>query len=104
MVTAGGVQREGLRAQRGRISGTSGERRLSRYWPYAAASGAPELTRAAVSPYTALMAASQPMVAEMVLGAYSFGRDVVLEKATIEDMCGPQVKTKPSLEVIYDNV
>jgi demethylspheroidene O-methyltransferase len=54
------------------LSGTSGERRLSRYWPYAAASGAPELTRAAVSPYTALMAASQPMVAEMVLGAYSF--------------------------------
>lgn len=32
------------------------------------------------------------------------GRDVVLEKATIEDMCGPQVKPKPSLEVIYDNV
>ena len=32
------------------------------------------------------------------------GRDVVLEKATIEDMCGPQVKAKPSLEVIYDNV
>jgi chlorophyllide a reductase subunit X len=32
------------------------------------------------------------------------GRDVVLEKATIEDMCGPQLKAKPSLEVIYDNV
>jgi chlorophyllide a reductase subunit X len=32
------------------------------------------------------------------------GRDVVLEQATIEDMCGPQVKAKPSLEVIYDNV
>ncbi|GAB1717031.1 MAG: O-methyltransferase [Nitrobacter sp.] len=56
------------------LSGTSGERRLSRYWPYAAAPSAPELTRAAVAPYTALMAASQPMVAEMVLGAYSFAR------------------------------
>ncbi|WP_438278410.1 chlorophyllide a reductase iron protein subunit X [Nitrobacter sp.] len=32
------------------------------------------------------------------------GRDVVLEQATIEDMCGPQVKAKPTLEVIYDNV
>lgn len=61
------------------LSGTTGERRLSRYWPYAAAScaAAPSalgLTRAAVAPYTALMAASQPMVAEMVLGAYSFAR------------------------------
>ena len=27
-----------------------------------------------------------------------------LEQATLEDMCGPQMAVKPSLEVIYDNV
>jgi len=32
------------------------------------------------------------------------GRDVVLEQATLEDMCGAQVTPRPSLEVIYDNV
>jgi 3,8-divinyl chlorophyllide a/chlorophyllide a reductase subunit X len=32
------------------------------------------------------------------------GRDVVLEQATMEDMCGAQAIARPSLEVIYDNV
>jgi 3,8-divinyl chlorophyllide a/chlorophyllide a reductase subunit X len=32
------------------------------------------------------------------------GRDVVLEQATLEDMCGAQAAQRPSLEVIYDNV
>jgi 3,8-divinyl chlorophyllide a/chlorophyllide a reductase subunit X len=32
------------------------------------------------------------------------GRDVVLEQATMEDMCGAQAIVRPSLEVIYDNV
>jgi len=32
------------------------------------------------------------------------GRDVVLEQATLEDMCGAQAVQRPSLEVIYDNV
>jgi 3,8-divinyl chlorophyllide a/chlorophyllide a reductase subunit X len=32
------------------------------------------------------------------------GRDIVLEQATLEDMCGPQAMAKPSLEVIYDQV
>ncbi|MBR0934189.1 chlorophyllide a reductase iron protein subunit X [Bradyrhizobium jicamae] len=32
------------------------------------------------------------------------GRDVVLEQATLEDMCGAQATARPSLEVIYDNV
>jgi len=32
------------------------------------------------------------------------GRDVVLEQATLEDMCGAQAVARPSLEVIYDNV
>ncbi len=31
------------------------------------------------------------------------GRDVVLEPATLEDMCGQTVTKKPSLEVIYDD-
>ncbi len=56
------------------LRGEPGERRLGRYWPYAAEQSPSALTRDAVSPYTALMSASQPMVAEMVLGAYSFAR------------------------------
>ncbi|MCU0687917.1 MAG: AAA family ATPase, partial [Polyangiaceae bacterium] len=34
--------------------------------------------------------------------ADAVGRNVVLESATIEDMCGPQVKQKRSLEIFYD--
>jgi chlorophyllide a reductase subunit X len=30
------------------------------------------------------------------------GRGVVLEPATMEDMCGKPVVDKPSLEVVYD--
>ena len=48
------------------------EGRLARYWPYAGTDRPAELTREAVSPYTALMAASQPMVAQEVINAYSF--------------------------------
>ncbi len=32
------------------------------------------------------------------------GRDVVLQPATFEDMCGGTAVVKPSLEVIYDTV
>jgi len=32
------------------------------------------------------------------------GRDVVLQPATVEDMCGKSTSDKPSLEVIYDEV
>jgi chlorophyllide a reductase subunit X len=32
------------------------------------------------------------------------GRDVVLQPATVEDMCGKSNRDKPSLEVIYDDV
>jgi demethylspheroidene O-methyltransferase len=56
------------------LRGEVGNRRLARYWPYAGETAASGLTREDVSPYTALMSASQPMVAEMVLGAYSFAR------------------------------
>jgi demethylspheroidene O-methyltransferase len=47
---------------------------LSRYWAYA---GSPDAARAdaeAVSPYSALMAASQPMVTEQILAAYRLSR------------------------------
>ena len=58
----------------GLLRGDARDRRLARYWPYAGEAPREELTREAVSPYTALMSVSQPMVAEMVLGAYSFAR------------------------------
>jgi demethylspheroidene O-methyltransferase len=41
---------------------------LSGYWPYA------EGAEGEVAGYSALMAASQPMVAEQVIGAYDFGK------------------------------
>jgi len=56
------------------LRGENREGQLARYWPYARGETAARLTREDVSPYTDLMAASQPMVAEMVLGAYSLAR------------------------------
>lgn len=41
---------------------------LANYWPYATSGDGD------ASPYSRLMAASQPMIAEQVLGAYDFGR------------------------------
>jgi demethylspheroidene O-methyltransferase len=52
-----------------------GETGLARYWPYAGdGAGAAGLGAAAVAGYSALMAASQPLVAEEVLGAYDLRR------------------------------
>ncbi len=54
-----------------------GERRdggLARYWPYAAAERPAALGAEAVAPYTALMAASQPLIAAEVLDGYRIGR------------------------------
>jgi demethylspheroidene O-methyltransferase len=54
------------------LRGEAGAGQLARYWPYAG-DGKPEaLSHAAIAPYTALMAASQPMIAQQVLSAYSF--------------------------------
>ncbi|MES2195154.1 MAG: methyltransferase [Pseudomonadota bacterium] len=54
------------------LRGEAGTGQLARYWPYAG-DGKPEaLSHAAIAPYTALMAASQPMIAQQVLSAYSF--------------------------------
>jgi demethylspheroidene O-methyltransferase len=44
---------------------------LAGYWPYAAGGGAGGFTDADVADYTRLMAASQPLVAEEALAAYS---------------------------------
>ncbi|WP_315725272.1 MULTISPECIES: chlorophyllide a reductase iron protein subunit X [unclassified Bradyrhizobium] len=48
-----------------------------------------------------------PLTQDGLLGLFKaseVGRDVVLEQATLEDMCGSTAVAKPSLEVIYDNV
>jgi chlorophyllide a reductase subunit X len=47
----------------------------------------------------------RPLDQDSLLGLFkgdTVGRDVVLESATLEDMCGPQALKKRSLEVIYD--
>ncbi len=46
-----------------------------------------------------------PLSQEGLLGLFSgdaVGRHVVLDPATIEDMCGAALKPKPSLEIVYD--
>jgi demethylspheroidene O-methyltransferase len=51
---------------------------LSRYWSYATASEPGALADAEVLPYSALMSASQPMVASQVLDAYDMQRHRLL--------------------------
>jgi len=47
---------------------------IARYWPYSAAVRPTELTAEDVAPYSALMAASQPLIAQEVLDAYPIHR------------------------------
>jgi demethylspheroidene O-methyltransferase len=47
---------------------------LAQYWPYAATERPADLATDQVAAYTALMAASQPMVAEEILAAYPLNR------------------------------
>lgn len=47
---------------------------LAGYWPYALGDGSEGENQAAVSPYSQLMAASQPMVADQVVHAFGFAR------------------------------
>lgn len=56
------------------LRGESGEAALAGYWPYAGASAPAVLDDAAIAPYTALMAATQPLVSAEVLAAYDFSR------------------------------
>ncbi len=58
------------------LRGESGATRLARYWPYAGHGAPPDATEAAA--YSALMAASQAMVAEQALAAYDVRRHRVL--------------------------
>ena len=47
----------------------------------------------------------KPLDHDALLGLFkgdAVGRNVVLESATLEDMCGPLVKKRKSLEVLYD--
>ncbi|MBL8224375.1 MAG: chlorophyllide a reductase iron protein subunit X [Chromatiales bacterium] len=47
----------------------------------------------------------KPLSQDALLGLFSgdaVGRDVELVPATLEDLCGPQSATRPSLEVVYD--
>ncbi|MFZ5558074.1 MAG: chlorophyllide a reductase iron protein subunit X [Pseudomonadota bacterium] len=49
----------------------------------------------------------RPLSQDGLLGLFSgesVGRDVVLDPATMEDMCGSAVIRKPTLEVVYDTV
>ena len=46
-----------------------------------------------------------PLAHDALLGLFSgdaVGRSVVLEPATIEDMCAARSLAKPSLEVVYE--
>ena len=55
---------------RGSLRGTG----IARYWPYSAAVRPTELTAEDVAPYSALMAASQPIIAQEVLNSYLIHR------------------------------
>lgn len=52
----------------------SRETRLSGFWPYAAANGPAHLAARQVAGYSALMSASQPLVTDEILDAYSLKR------------------------------
>ncbi len=56
------------------LRGEAGETGLSRYWAYSGNADAAKLQGNEVAAYTALMAASQPLVADEVLAAYRIGR------------------------------
>jgi demethylspheroidene O-methyltransferase len=54
------------------LRGEVGAGQLAAYWPYAGNRKAANLPRDSITPYTTLMAASQPMISQQVLSAYSF--------------------------------
>lgn len=56
------------------LRGEGASSALSQYWPYAAADAPDALESDRVSPYSALMSASQPLVSDEVLAAYSLDR------------------------------
>jgi demethylspheroidene O-methyltransferase len=54
------------------LRGETGTGELASYWAYAKAGKPAALGHDAIAPYTALMSASQPMIAQQVLHSYSF--------------------------------
>lgn len=56
------------------LRGEAGDTELARYWPYAAGKDPGALGEERVAAYSALMSASQPMIAAEVLGAYPLQR------------------------------
>jgi demethylspheroidene O-methyltransferase len=54
------------------LRGETGAGALASYWPYAKGGKPAALGHDAIAPYTALMSASQPMIAQQVLHSYSF--------------------------------
>ena len=54
------------------LRGETGVGELASYWSYAKDAKPAALSHDAIAPYTALMSASQPMIAQQVLSAYSF--------------------------------
>ena len=66
---------------------------------------APLFEDLAASAAAALPLSPTPLEHDALLNLFksdTVGRDVVLDPATIEDMCGSELIEKPSLEVIYD--
>ena len=51
-----------------------GSAQLAKYWPYAGADAPQSLPPSQVAAYSSLMSASQPMVADEILGAYPMTR------------------------------
>ncbi len=56
------------------LRGSAGPGRLAGYWPHAGAAEPAALDAGRVAAYSSLMAASQPLVSELVLDAYRFSR------------------------------
>jgi demethylspheroidene O-methyltransferase len=60
------------------LRGSGAPPALSRYWAYATAAAPGQLKPEQVNDYSALMSASQPLVAQEVLDSYDFGRHQAL--------------------------
>jgi demethylspheroidene O-methyltransferase len=60
------------------LRGERGGGALAAYWPYAGQDDPAGVAAARVADYSALMSASQPLVAEQILTAYEFGRHACL--------------------------
>ena len=67
----------------------------------------PMFAELAANVHTSVPIRPNPMTQDQLLGLFAasaVGRDVVLEPATQFDMCGKTDTSKPTLEVVYDEV